>query len=134
MSSKTVVIVEDETETAEMLAEMMRIMGYKVYQSSGGLQAIDLIAQKKPTTILLDQMLPGVSGLDVLHSIRLDERLCKIPVIIVSAKALPSDKQKGLQAGAARYLVKPVAFHDLRTAIEQVTVFSQPASNRLHSN
>jgi len=122
MSSKTVVIVEDEADTAEMLAEMMRIIGYEVYQSSGGLRAIDLITQKKPTTILLDQMLPDLSGLEVLHSIRLDARLRQIPVIIVTAKSLPSDKQRGLQAGAASYLVKPVAFDDLRTAIEQVTV------------
>jgi len=134
MSSKTVVIVEDEAETAEMLAEMMRIIGYKVYPSSGGLQAIDLIAQKKPTTILLDQMLPDVSGLEVLHSIRLDARLRKIPVIIVSARSLPADQQQGLQAGAALYLTKPVAFDDLRTAIEQVTGVSRPSTDRSLSN
>lgn len=113
-------IVEDEPDTAEMLAEMMRLLGYQVHKCFGGLAAVDLIAEKKPTTVLLDQMMPEISGLEVLATLRLDARLRNIPVIMISAKSLPSDIRNGLDAGAAFYLAKPVSFADLKLAIEQI--------------
>lgn len=119
MGQKTVVIVEDEFETAEMLAEMMRLIGFQVFKSTGGKLAIDLIAEKKPSAVLLDQMMPDLSGLELLGVIHNDPYLCHIPVIIVSAKCLPSDLRRGLEAGAACYLTKPVAFIDLKQAVEQ---------------
>jgi CheY-like chemotaxis protein len=121
MVAKSVVIVEDEPDTAEMLAEMMRLLGYQVHKSYSGLRAVDLIAEKKPTAVLLDQMMPEISGLEVLATLRLDPRLRNIPVIMVSAKSLPSDIRSGLDAGAANYLAKPVSFSDLKMAIEQAT-------------
>lgn len=121
MVARTVVIVEDEPDTAEMLAEMMRLLGYQVHKCFGGRAAIELIAEKKPTTVLLDQMMPEISGLEVLATLRLDPRLRNIPVIMVSAKSLPSDIRSGLDAGAAIYLAKPVSFSDLKLAIEQAT-------------
>lgn len=121
MGVKSVVIVEDEPETADMLVEMMRLIGYKTYSCTTGLKAVDLIAEKKPTTILLDQMMPELSGLEVLQSLRLDPQLRHIPVIIVSAKCMPSDLRDGLEAGAAYYLTKPVSFVDLKSAVEMVT-------------
>lgn len=120
MGMKSVVIVEDEADTADMLAEMMRLIGFTVYKSAGGLRALDMIAEKKPTAILLDQMMPEISGLEMLSSIRQDARLRQIPVIIVSAKSLPADLRQGLEAGAACYLTKPVAFGDLKQAVESI--------------
>jgi len=121
MGTKSAVIVEDEPETADMLVEMMRLIGFQTYACLTGFEAVDLIAEKKPTTILLDQMMPETNGLEVLRSLRLDPRLRHIPVIIVSAKSLPSDMKRGLDAGAAYYLTKPVSFTDLKSAVEEVT-------------
>jgi CheY-like chemotaxis protein len=115
---KPIVIVEDEPDTAEMFAEMMRLLGYQVYKSFGGIRAIDLIAEKRPLVVVLDLMMPDLSGLEVLRFMRRDPRLANIPVVIVSAKSLPSDIRRGLDAGASFYLTKPVAFADLRLAIE----------------
>jgi len=117
--SNMVVVVEDEPDTAEMFAEMVRLIGYQVIKSFGGIRAIDLIAEKKPAVVLLDLMMPDLSGLDVLRYMRRDARLADIPVIIVSAKGLPSDIKLGLEAGAAFYLTKPVSFSDLKRAIEE---------------
>jgi DNA-binding response OmpR family regulator len=117
---KDIVVVEDEPDTAEMFAEMMRLLDYQVFQSHSGVRAIDLIADRKPAVVLLDVMMPDLSGLEVLHFMRRDPRLAGIPVIIVSAKGLPSDIKKGLDAGASLYLTKPVSFIDLRTAVEEV--------------
>jgi CheY-like chemotaxis protein len=117
---KTVVIVEDEPEMAEMFAEMVRLTGLQVIKSHSGMRAIDLIAEKKPYVVLLDMMMPDLSGLEVLRHMHRDPRLSRIPVIIVSAKSLPSDIKKGLDAGASFYLTKPVSFVDLKHALENV--------------
>jgi two-component system, OmpR family, phosphate regulon response regulator PhoB len=120
-SEKTVIVVEDEPDMAEMFAEMVRLMGLQVIKLHSGIRAIDLIAEKKPWAVLLDMMMPDVSGLEVLRHIHRDPRLSRIPVIIVSAKSTPSDIRKGLDAGASFYLSKPVSFVDLKRALDQVS-------------
>ena len=116
---KTVIVVEDEPDMAEMFAEMVRLMGLQVIKSHTGMRAIDLIAEKKPSAVLLDMMMPDLSGLEILRHIHRDPRLSRIPVIVVSAKSLPSDIRKGLDAGASFYLTKPVSFVDLKRALQE---------------
>ena len=120
MEPKKIVIVEDEPDTAEMFAEMMRLSGHHVLKSYGGTPAIALISHELPDVVVLDVMMPDLSGLEVLRFIRRDPRLEQIPVIVVSAKSLPSDIKDGLDAGANAYLTKPVAFQDLNSAVRQV--------------
>ena len=117
--SKRIVIVEDEPDTAEMFAEMMRLRGYTVFKTYGGTPAISLISHEKPDAVILDVMMPDLSGLEVVRFMRRDPRLSHIPVIIVSAKGLPSDIKSGLDAGASIYLTKPVAFQDLDDAVDK---------------
>jgi CheY-like chemotaxis protein len=93
-------------------------------KSFGGAPAIALISEKRPDAVVLDVMMPGLSGLDVLAYLQRDPRLEHIPVVIVSAKGLPSDIRVGLDAGAAVYLTKPVAFMDLRQAVESAIQLS----------
>lgn len=115
-----IVIVEDEPDTAEMFAEMMRLSDYHVQKVYGGTPAIALISHEIPDAVVLDVMMPDLSGLEVLRYLRRDPRLEKIPVIVVSAKSLPSDIKDGLDAGANKYLTKPVAFQDLNAAVQEV--------------
>ena len=115
---KTIVIVEDEPDTAEMFAEMMRLAGYRVQKSLGGARAISLISEMRPAAVLLDIMMPDVSGMDVLHFLQRDPRLSHIPVVIVSAKSMPSDMREGIDAGASFYLTKPVSYADLKGAVD----------------
>ena len=112
--------MDDELDTVEMLVEMMRLSGYDVFRSSGGRQAIQQVTRKRPDVVLLDLMMPDVSGLDVLRYIRHDPRLKDIPVIILSARCTPSEIQSGLDAGADLFLTKPVGCEDLRNAVEEV--------------
>ena len=124
-SPKRIVIVEDEPDTAEMFAEMMRLSGYTVFKSYGGTPAISLISHEKPDAVVLDIMMPDLSGLEVVRFLRRDPRLSHIPVIIVSAKGLPSDIKDGLDAGASVYLTKPVAFQDLNAAVGKAIQLGQ---------
>lgn len=119
LTETRIVIVEDEPDTADMLGEMMRLSGYTVIKSFGGASAMALIAREKPQAVLLDMMMPDLSGLEVLRFIRRDPRLEDIPVIVVSARTLPEDIQSGMTAGATAYLTKPVAFKDLQAVVRQ---------------
>ncbi|MBK5106856.1 MAG: response regulator transcription factor [Anaerolineales bacterium] len=113
-----IVIIEDEPDTAEMYAEMMRISGYEVVKYYGGLSAVAHLADQEPDAVILDLMMPDLSGLEVLNYIKEKPDLSDLPVIIVSAKTMPEDVEKGLKAGAVAYLTKPVSFADLRVAID----------------
>ena len=113
-----IVIIEDEPDTAEMYAEMMRISGYEVVKFFGGLPAIDQLLNQDADAIILDLMMPDLSGLEVLHYIQNQPGLAQLPVVIVSAKTLPEDIAKGLNAGAAAYLTKPVSFGEMRKVLE----------------
>jgi CheY-like chemotaxis protein len=115
---KKVIIVEDEPDTAEMFSEMIRLSGFQVLKAYGGAPAINLIAAQKPDAVILDIVMPDISGLEVLRFIRCSPQLENIPVIVVSGKSLPSDIRSGLEAGATEYLTKPVAYLDLKEAVE----------------
>lgn len=117
---KTVMIIEDEADAAELFSEMMRINGFRVIKMFSSAPAIPIISQEKPDIILLDIMMPDISGLEVLRFIRREPELASIPVIIVSAKSMPGDIKTGIEAGASIYLTKPVGFQDLKQAVEKV--------------
>jgi len=115
---KTVLIIEDEADAAELFAEMMRVSGFRVLKTTSSTPALSLIATEKPDLIILDIMMPEVSGIDILRGIRQDSKLSGIPVVIVSAKSMPADIKTGLEAGASTYLTKPVGFLELKEAVE----------------
>ncbi|HMU94993.1 MAG TPA: response regulator [Anaerolineales bacterium] len=117
---KTVMIIEDEPEAAELFGEMMRVNGFRVMKMFSSAPAIPMIIQEKPDVIILDIMMPDISGLEVLRYMRREPDLATIPVIVISAKSMPSDIKTGLEAGASLYLTKPVGFHELKQAVEQV--------------
>ncbi len=118
-SQKTVLIVEDEEDAAELFAEMMRVSGFRVLKTSSSAPAISIMNAEKPDVVILDIMMPEVSGLDILRQMRVDPGLSSIPVVVVSAKSMPADIKNGMEAGASTYLTKPVGFFDLKEAVER---------------
>jgi len=120
MSQKTVLIIEDEEDAADMFAEMMRVSGYRVLKTSSSMPALTMMGAEKPNVVILDIMMPEVSGLDILRQMRQDPELSNIPVVVVSAKSMPADIKIGMEAGASMYLTKPVGFSELKEAIERV--------------
>ncbi len=126
-TQKTVVVVEDEPDAAELFAEMMRVIGFRVHKMFSSAPAITVIQQEKPDVVILDVMMPDVSGLEVLKFMRSNPDLKDIPVIVVSAKSMPTDIRVGMEAGASMYLTKPVGYLDLKQAVERVTKGTKPA-------
>jgi len=116
-----ILVIEDEPDTAEMIAEMMRISGYEVVKYDSSITALDHLKQERPTAVIMDVMMPDLSGLEILRRIRSEAEYQTLPIIIVSALSLTTDIQEGFAAGATLYLTKPVSYVDLRQAVEQVT-------------
>ena len=128
---KTVIVVEDEPDAAEMFAEMMRVSGYRVLKTYSSTPAIALISKERPDVVILDIMMPDISGLEVLRFMRRDPLLQDTPVIVVSARSMPSDIKEGLEAGATIYLTKPVGFLDLKKSVDQVMKEQESHSSSL---
>jgi len=117
MNERTVLIIEDEADAAELFAEMMRVSGFRVLKTFSSAPAMQMITNEMPDLIILDIMMPEKSGLDLLHEMRSDPSVSGIPVVVVSAKSLPADVKLGMDAGAFTYLTKPVGFLELKNAV-----------------
>ncbi|HXF84617.1 MAG TPA: response regulator [Anaerolineales bacterium] len=127
MTQKTVMIIEDEEDAAELFAEMMRVSGFRVNKTSASAPALSMMKADKPDVVLLDIMMPEVSGLDILRAMRRDPELAAIPVIVISAKSMPTDIKNSMEAGASTYLTKPVGYQDLKEAVERALGLHPPA-------
>jgi CheY-like chemotaxis protein len=98
---------------------MMRVSGFRVLKTSTSAPAIAMMTTEKPDIVLLDIMMPEISGLDILRQMRRDPALANMPVIVVTAKSMPSDIKNGMEAGASTYLTKPVGYLELKEAVER---------------
>ena len=96
MDSKKILIVEDEFDILKLIEFNLKKEGFDVIAVSDGESAIKEVRSNKPDLILLDLMLPGISGLDVCHLIQKDEGLSQIPILMLTAKGEESDVVKGL--------------------------------------
>ena len=100
---KTIAIIDDDIHIGDVLEQLLRREGYQVLRAYSGTEALYLLSQQRPDLVLLDLMLPGLSGEEVLPKIQ------SFPVIILSAKGDVENKVELLQAGAVDYITKP--FH-----------------------
>lgn len=108
---KTIAIIDDDIHIGDMLSEVLSQEGYAVLRAYSGTEALYLLSQHKPDLILLDLMLPGLSGEEVLPHIE------NIPVIVLSAKVDVQDKVDLLLGGAADYMTKPFEIKELLARI-----------------
>jgi len=116
----TILIVEDEKDIAKMIEYNLRKEGYKTIIVSDGEDALDAATVKLPDLILLDLMLPGLGGLDVCKELKAERKTSSIPIIILTAKSLESDKIVGLELGADDYVTKPFSPRELVARIKAV--------------
>jgi len=117
-NGKPVVLVVDDDPDLRTVAEMqLSLRGFQVIQAESGEQALELARTKSPDVILLDMMMPGMSGADVLRALHADPDLEDIPVIFLSAVSGLEDRVQGLEGGAVDWITKP---HDPRELIARV--------------
>lgn len=117
---KKILIIDDEIHIVELLKFNLENNGYKVDYSYDGFDGYLKTKEFQPDLILLDWMLPNISGIDLLKKIRSDETLEQTPVIMLTAKNMEEDKLEGLQDGADDYITKPFSVKEVLARITSV--------------
>jgi two-component system phosphate regulon response regulator PhoB len=114
---KRILIIEDETDVAEVLRYNLLREGFGVTEATCGKKALNDVIHEKPDLVLLDLMLPDLSGIEVCKQLKRDARTAAIPIIMVTAKSEDADIVKGLEAGADDYVTKPFSIKILISRI-----------------
>jgi two-component system phosphate regulon response regulator PhoB len=127
----TVLIVEDEADLSEMLRYNLEADGYRVVSAESGDEAVERIRDGVPDLILLDWMLPGLSGLELCRRWRSREETARTPIIMVTARGEEEERVRGLATGADDYIVKPFSMPEL---IARIQALLRRASPQLVSN
>ena len=113
-----ILVAEDEKQIADMIAFKLTNSGHEVIRAQDGEQAMKLAKRDIPDLIMLDAMMPGLGGFEVLRRLKLDATLRSVPVIMVTAKGHERDVLSGLRGGAVDYVVKPFSLKELAARVE----------------
>ena len=115
-----VLIVEDETSLAEMLRYNLEAEGFRVSNAETGEEAEIMLAEERPDLVVLDWMLPGVSGIEICRRMRSRMETKSIPVIMLTARGEEGDRIRGLSTGADDYVVKPFSLPELMARVKAI--------------
>ncbi len=124
-----ILVAEDEKQIADMISFKLTNGGHQVVRAQDGEQAISLAARELPELILLDAMMPGLNGFEVLRRLKGDPILRSVPVIMVTAKGHERDVLSGLRGGAVDYIVKPFSLKELSARVELALRKEPPATS-----
>ena len=117
MSKPTILIVEDEPAQSEVLAYNLKAEGYHVITADNGEDALILVDENMPDLILLDWMMPHVSGIEVCRRLKIRSETRSIPIIMLSARSEEIDRVRGLEIGADDYVAKPYSIIELMARV-----------------
>jgi len=126
MTGKQILLVEDEKPIRDMIAFGLRRAGYEVSEAEDCAAARALIADRRPDLLLVDWMLPDMSGLELTRQLKRDKDTQELPIIMLTARAEESDKITGLEGGADDYITKPFSPRELQARIKAVLRRSSP--------
>jgi len=120
MTTPVVLVVDDDEDNIRIISTILLARGYEVRLARDGRGAVESIRQQRPDLVLLDVMMPGMDGMQVLDNIRADPRLTSLPLVLVTAKTEDQDLLEGYRAGAQYYVTKPFTSRQLLYAISLV--------------
>ena len=122
----SVLVVDDESAIREMIRFALGRAGMEVRCAADGLEALNKISEKTPDILLLDWMMPGISGLDLTRRLKRNSQTAEIPIIMLTAKVSEDDKVAGLNAGTDDYIIKPFSPRELVARIQAVLRRASP--------
>ncbi len=120
MKNERILIVDDEAAIREMIAIALDLAGFECIEAEDALQAHHLVVDERPALILLDWMLPGMTGIELARRLKRDENTSEIPIIMLTARGEEDNKIQGLDAGADDYITKPFSTRELISRIKAV--------------
>ena len=116
----TILIVEDEPDIQELIAYNLQKAGHEPIQARSAEQALEAVREELPHLVIIDWMLPGMSGIDLARWLRADRRTEGVPLIMVTARGSEQDKLTGLDVGADDYMTKPFSPRELNARVKAV--------------
>jgi len=121
MAHQTILVVDDEPQIVEVVQDYLKQVGYRVLTARDGQTALTLARREHPDLIVLDLMLPGgLDGLDVCRSLRQDQALADVPIIMLTARTDETDRLIGLELGADDYVTKPFSPREVVARVRAV--------------
>lgn len=118
--SHHVLVVEDEGDVADLLRYNLSRAGYTVKVAESGPAALQAVAEERPDAVILDLMLPGMSGYEICQRLRADPETTRLPVLMLTAKGEAAERIKGLELGADDYITKPFSPKELVLRLQAV--------------
>jgi DNA-binding response OmpR family regulator len=122
--SRRILLSEDNDDIRKMLAIRLEVVGYTVLQARDGEEALDTAKKEKPDLIILDLMMPKLSGFEVCRMLKFDDAYKNIPIIVLSALQHQRDREKAVEAGADAYFIKPfdleLLLNKIKTLIDEI--------------
>ena len=115
--AERLLVVEDEAHLAEVIADNLELEGFDVEVVGDGAEALERIRAGAPDLVLLDVMLPGMDGFSFIDRLRAEPGCGSVPVIALTADAMPDQVSRGKEAGLSDYLTKPIDLEELRATV-----------------
>ncbi len=118
--SRKVLLIEDEPNITEAIRFLLTREGWQVETHAEGTDAVQIILSAQPDLVILDVMLPGKSGMDVLRDLREHEEMKALPVLMLTARGQSRDREMAEQAGVSRFMTKPFSNTEVLTAVRDL--------------
>ena len=116
--SKSIVVADDDPDILSIVAMSLETQGYEVYKAANGREAVDLARGHHPDLIILDMMMPVMSGYEAIAELRADDATRAIPIVGLSAKAMATDMDRATDVGIDGYITKPFRIAQVLSVIE----------------
>ena len=120
MAETPILVADDDPDILKLIERRLGMRGYEVATASNGAEALEAVAAAAPEAIVLDWLMPTMSGVEACAKLKADPETAAIPVVLLTAKAADTDIDEGARAGADGYLTKPFELYDLDTLLRRL--------------
>jgi two-component system cell cycle response regulator DivK len=120
MAEKRILIVEDDPFSLKLVRDVLQTNGYQTEEATSGEEAVAKAAESGPDLIVMDIRLPGMDGLEATRRLKSDPGTASIPIVAVTAHAMPEDEARILEAGCQAYLPKPLHFAEFVSVVKSL--------------
>ena len=120
MAGKRILIAEDDPSSLKLLRDVLQANGYQTEEVTSGEEAVFKAAELGPDLIVMDIRLPGIDGLEATRRLKSDPGTASIPIVAVTAHAMPEDEARILEAGCQAYLPKPLHFAEFMSVVKSL--------------
>jgi CheY-like chemotaxis protein len=126
MANELILIVEDNEKNRKLLRKVLERLGYRTVEVESGEEAIDAARREPPALVLMDYQLPGIDGIETFQRLRGDPAIPRMPIVAVTASAMPEDTQRMRDAGFDGFETKPINVKNLMATIESLLAKGKP--------